>query len=176
MTALRSMALILPLLAGCAATGDTPIRYPQNADEFLSAYNWGGWFQNVDRTTVDRPFVAVVADMRQYGKQCLDIRVNKKRAARYALDKYGTKPSSEPVTYNTRVGLLKNGATALSVQEWNGVDQKGAPPGGPYTLVAEVRAAGKTKTELNIYHLAKPFLSDPLKRWVANDRRDCPGL
>ena len=130
MTALRSMTLILPLPAGCAATADTPVRYPQNPDQFLSTYNWGGWFQNVDRITVDR----------------------QKRAGRYAPDKYGTKPSSEPVTY------------------------KGAPPGGPYTLVAEPRAAGKAKTELNVYHLAKPFLSDPLKRWVANDSRDCPGL
>lgn len=90
------MVLILPLLAGCAATG-TPIRYPQNPDEFLSAYNWGGWFQNVDRVTVNRPFGTVVADMRQYAKQCLDINVNKKRAGRYRPDKYSPRPSSEPV-------------------------------------------------------------------------------
>jgi hypothetical protein len=169
------MALVIPVLAGCAAT-ETAVQYPQNADEFLAAYNWGGWFQNVERVSVERPLGAVVADMRQYAKQCLDIKVNRKRAARYALDKYGNKPSSEPVTYNTRVGLIKNGATALSVQEWNGVEQKGAPPGGPYTLVAELRAAGKARTELSVYHLAKPFLADPLKRWAANDTRDCPAL
>lgn len=75
-----------------------------------------------------------------------------------------------------KVGLIKNGATALSVQESGGSDLTGLPPGGMYTMVAEVRAAGKSKTQVNIYHLAKPFLADPLKRWVKNEKRDCPGL
>lgn len=176
MTALKWMAMVLPLIAGCAAMS-TPARYPQNTEEFLKTYNWGGIFQNVERVTVDRPSGAVVGDLKEYAKQCLDIKVNKKRAGRYALDKYGNKPSSEPVTYNTKLGPIKNGATALSVQESGAVQgDPGMPPGGMYTLVAEVRPAGKGKTEVNIYHLAKPFLATPLKRWVEGDKRDCPAL
>jgi hypothetical protein len=175
MTALRWIAMMLPVLAGCAAMNE-PTRYPQNTDEFLKTYNWGGIFQNVERMTVDRPSGAIVGDLKEFAKQCLDIGVNKKRAGRYALDKYGTKPSSEPVTYNTKLGPIKNGATALSVQESGEVKDPGLPPGGRYTLVAEVRSAGKSKTEVNIYHLAKPFLATPLKGWVEGNKRDCPAL
>jgi hypothetical protein len=170
-------AVLATLVAGCAATGSTPARYPRNADEFISSYNWGGWFQNVERMTVERPSPTVVASLREYAKQCLDIKVNKKRAARYALDKYGNKPGSEPVTYNSRIAPIKNGAMALSVQESGAMkDESDLPPGGMFTMVAEVRSSGKNKTDVSIYHLAKPFLANPLKGWIAGDQRDCPAL
>jgi hypothetical protein len=163
-------------LAGCAATSNTTARWPQTTDQFISSYNWGGIFQNVERMTVDRPSGAVVASLKQYAKECLDIKVNKKRAARYATSKYERPNTAPPVTYTTKVGQIKNGATALSVQEWGEIpNEKGQPPGGRYTMAAEVRAVGK-KTEVNIYHLAKPFLANPLKGWIAGDKRDCPAL
>lgn len=149
-------------------------KHPQNADEFISAYNWGGIWQNKERIAVERPFGAVVADIKEYAKKCLDINVNQKRAGRYALDKYGSGTRGGPVTYNTKVAPIKSGATALSVQEELG--DKGAPPEGMFTLVAEIQGAGRSKTEVNIYHLARPFLADPLKKWIQGDKRDCPGL
>jgi hypothetical protein len=170
-----TLAVLGAFLAGCTATSNTTVRYPQTTDQFISTYNWGGLFANVDRMTVERSSGAVVAALKEYAKECLDIKVNKKRAARYATDKY-TRPSTEPVTYNTKIGPIKNGATALSVQESGGVIDKGVPPDGLYTMVAEVRAVGKSKTEVNIYHLAKPFLANPLKGWVTGDKRDCPAL
>src|SRR5712692_341004 len=172
--AARIMLIWLPVLAGCAGMGDT--KYPQSTDEFLSTYNWGGIFQNKEKVAVDRPVGAVVADVREYAKQCLDINVNQKRAARYALDKYGSGTGGTAVPYNAKIGRLKSGATALSVQELHDKPSAGVPADGKFTLVAEIQSVGRTKTEINIYHLAKPFLADPLKKWIEGDKRDCPGL
>jgi hypothetical protein len=164
----------LGFVAGCAGMGET--KFPQNPDEFLTTYNWGGMFQNKEKVVVDRPAGAVVADVREYAAKCLDITVNKRRAARYALDKYGSGTGGTAVPYNAKVGPLKSGVTALSVQEVYDKPSKGTPPDGMFTLVAEIQGAGKTRTEVNIYHLAKPFLADPLKKWVGGDKRECPAL
>jgi hypothetical protein len=172
--AAKIMLIWIPVLAGCAGMGDT--KYPQTADEFLSTYNWGGMFQNKEKVAVDRPVGAVVADVTEYAKKCLDINLNKRRASRYALDKYGSGTGGTAVPYNAKVAPLRNGATALSVQELYSKPPAGVPADGMFTLVAEIQGIGGTKTEVNIHHLAKPFLADPLKKWIGGDKRDCPAL
>ena len=174
LAAARIVLLCLPALAGCA--GMEEAKFPQTADEFLSTYNWGGLFQNKESLAVNRPVGVVVADMKEFAKNCMDIKVNKKRAARYATDKYGTGTRGDAIPYNAKVGSLKNGATGLAIQEVYDQPQKGTPPDGMFTLVAEIRAAGKTKTDVNIYHLKRPFLADPLKKWVEGDKQSCPAL
>ncbi len=114
--------------------------------------------------------------MREFAKSCMDIKVNKKRATRYATDKYGTGTRGDAIPYHAKVQTLKNGATGLSIQEVYDQPQKGTPPDGMFTLVAEIRSVGKTSTEVNVYHLKRPFLADPLKKWVEGDRRGCPAL
>ena len=160
-------------LAGCAGMD---AKYPQTADEFLTTYNWGGLFQNKETVTVKRPQAAVVADMREFAKKCMDITVNKRRMARYVTDKYSPAPSSESIPYNAKVARLKTGAMALSIQEMVDNLPKGTPADGMYTVVAEARSVSQTSTEVNIYHLKKPFIADPLKKWVEGDKRECPAL
>jgi hypothetical protein len=164
---------LLPL-AGCAGMGEG--KHPQSADEFLSTYNWGGLFQNKESLAVNRPVGTVVADMREFAKNCMDIKVNKRRASRYATDKYGTGTRGDAIPYNAKVRPLKNGATGLSIQEVYDQPDKGTPADGMFTLVAEIRGSSKTKTDVNIYHLKRPFLADPLKKWVEGDKQSCPAL
>lgn len=171
--AVRLMIVFFPVLAGCASAP-----YPQTRDEFLSAYNWGGIAQNVEHITIDRPLKTVVAEIAEFAKKCLDIKVNLKRASRYNLEKYGSASTAPPVTYNTKIEVTRNGTTALSVQEDNmaNVKQSGFPPGGYFTLVAEIRAVGKNKTQVDIYHLSKAFIANPLKQWLEGGKRACPSL
>jgi hypothetical protein len=149
---------------------------PQSADEFLTTYNWGGLFQNKETVKVERPQAAVVADMREFARKCMDITVNKRRAGRYATDKYSAPPSSEAIPYNAKVARLKTGSMALSIQEVFPEPPKGTPADGMYTVVADVHALSKTTTEVSIHHLKKPFIADPLKKWVEGDKRLCPAL
>ena len=76
----KSLIICLPVLAGCVGMGTSQIRFPQNPDEFVASYNWGGFFQDVERVTLDRPPRTVVANVRQFGKKCLDITVNQKKS------------------------------------------------------------------------------------------------
>ncbi len=164
--------LLAIFLAGCVGMD---VKYPQTADEFLATYNWGGLFQNKETVTVTRSRAAVVADMREFAKKCMDITVNKRRMGRYKTDKYSRAPSSEAIPYNAKVVRIKTGATALSIQEVAG-DPKGVPADGMYTVVAVVRGVSNTSTEVNIYHLKKPFIADPLKKWINGDKQLCPAL
>jgi hypothetical protein len=125
---------------------------------------------------VQRPQAAVIADLREFAKQCMDITVNKRRAGRYATDKYSGPPSKEAIPYTAKVAPLKTGGMGLSIQELIPNGPKGTPPEGMYTVVAEVRGVSKTSTEVNIHHLKKPFIADPLKKWVDGDKKLCPAL
>ncbi len=67
--------------------------------------------------------------------------------------------------------------TALSLQEeYNDRPMTGAPQDGLFTLVAEIRPAGKNKTELDIYHARRGKIADPLKQWADGDKCPCPSL
>src|SRR3954469_18364051 len=111
--AFKVMLILGPGLAGCAGMGTG--QHPQSAEEILATYSGNGIFQNNEQVVVDRPVGSVVAHVREYGRKCLDIKVNKKRAGRYATDKYGTGTRGDAIPYNAKVASLKNGGQALSV-------------------------------------------------------------
>ena len=61
-------------------------------------------------------------------------------------------------------------------EEYNDRAMSGAPPGGLFTLVAEISSAGKGKTQLDIYHAGKGKIADKLKDWAEGDKQYCPNL
>jgi len=156
----------LSIFAGCASN----IGMPQTREEFVTAYKSGGLFRSAEHVAVNRPAKAVVADVTEYAKKCLNVRVTRGPSYQY-------KEAGGSTTYHTKIEATPNGATALSVQEkYNDRDQSGAPPGGIFTLVAEIRAAGSNKTQVNIYHASRGKIADPLKQWIEGDKRLCPSL
>ena len=63
------------------------------------------------------------------------------------------------------------------MQEYYGRPEKGMPPDGLYTFVAEFQPAGTKSTQLDIYYIAtRGTISDALKQWAAGDKRACPNL
>jgi hypothetical protein len=165
----RMVALTLPflfMLVGCA----TNVGVPQTRDEFVSAYKSGGMFRNAEHIVVNRPVKTVVADVSEYASKCLKVRVTHGPSYKY-------KEAGGSTIYLPKIESTRNGATALSVQErYNDRVQSGAPPGGIFTLVAEIRAAGSNKTQVDIYHASRDKIADPLKQWIQGGNRQCPSL
>lgn len=164
---MRSILLIaVASLAGCAVRIGTPL----TRDEFVSTYKTGGMMNSVEHATIDRPVKAVVADVAEYSKKCLE--VQRTRAVNYQL-----KESGGTTTYNPKLESARPGVMALSVQEYYGRPEKGSPPDGIYTLVAEFQAAGPKSTQVDVYYLAtRGTISDALKQWAGGDKRSCPKL
>lgn len=153
-------------IPGCA----TNIGMPQTRDEFVTLYKPGGMFRNAEHVTVSRPFKSVVADVTEYANKCLNVRETHGPSYRY-------KEAGGSTTYRPRMETIKGGAISLSLQEkYNDRDDSGAPPGGIYTLVAEMRAISGSKTQLDIYHAARGKVADTLKQWAEGDSRTCPSF
>ena len=165
--AVSFMLIHLAVLTGCA----TSAGLPQTRDEFVSGMKSGRLFTNVEKVIASRPVKAVVADVTDYAKRCLNVRATSGPSYQY-------KSAGGSTTYRPKIEAIQNGAVALSVQEeYNDKPQSGAPPGGIFVVVAEIRGAGNNKTQVDIYYLsARGKIVDPLKQWINGDKRLCPSL
>ncbi len=143
---------------------------PQNREAFVERVGPGGPFRFAEHLVVDRPYRAVVADLSECSGRCLAVRVMRPPDFR-------RKELGGWTTYHPTIETPRRGLTTLSVQEEYGHPRanSGAPPGGLFVLVAEIRAAGEDRTRVDIYHVSRSHLADPLKRWIAGDRT-CPTL
>lgn len=161
-------AVFLLAVTGCVAH----IGAPQSRDEFVAMIKPGGLFKNVDKSTVSRPFNAVVADVKDYSNRCLSVRTT--RAPNYA-----TKESGGSTTFRPKLEETAKNAAALSVQEEYGDKHAntGAPPGGIFVLAAELRGAGANQTDVEIYYItSRGSMAEFLKKWAAGDKARCPAM
>lgn len=161
------MLILLAVLSGCA----TGTGRPQTRGDFVSAMKSGRLFTNVEKVVANRPVKAVVADVTDYAKRCLNVRATSGPSYQY-------KSAGGSTTYHPKIESIRNGAVALSVQEeYNDRPQSGAPPGGIFVVVAEIHGAGNNKTRVDIYYLSsRGKIVDPLKQWINGDKRQCPSL
>jgi hypothetical protein len=160
-------SIFLTVLTGCVTNIDAPV----TRDDFIAAMKPGGLFRNVETVTVNRPSKTVVANVTEYANRCLKTRTTRKPS-------YAYKEAGGSTTYLPKIAKTKNSVTALSVQEqYNDRPQSGAPPGGIFTLAAEIRPAGKSKTQVDVYYITgRGKIADWLKRWSDGDKRTCPSL
>ncbi|MBJ6800552.1 hypothetical protein [Geomonas propionica] len=159
-----SSLLLFPLLAGCA------IGVPQNRQEFVTMYKDAKIFGKAEHFTINRPAKAVTADVKAFAQKCLNVRV-------VDPPNYALKETGGSTTFRPKVETAGKEMTTLSLQEeYNDHQMSGAPVEGLYTLVAEMRPAGKGRTELDIYHARRGKIADPLKQWAEGDKCACPSL
>src|SRR4051812_41962723 len=112
------LCLFLPVFAGCA------IGVPQTREEFVTTYKSGGIFCNAEHIAVNRPVKAVIADVKEFSKKCLNVRVTD--PPNYAL-----RESGGSTTYRAKVETVGTNTTTLSVQEeYNDRAMRGAPQDG----------------------------------------------
>jgi hypothetical protein len=158
--------VVLGMLASCA----TNMRHPQTRDEFVSMYNTSGMFNTVAHVTIARPVKAVVSDVSEYARKCLAVK--RTRAANYQLKEVGGS-----TTYHPKIEAARPGVMALSVQEQYENQEKGLPPDGLYTFVAEFQGIGKNETKIGFYYIAtRGTIADSLKQWADGNKNGCPTL
>ncbi|GFO65472.1 hypothetical protein M1B72_17085 [Geomonas paludis] len=127
-------------------------------------------FGKAEHYTVNRSAKSVTSDVKAFAQKCLDVRV-------VDPPNYALKETGGSTTFRPRFESAGNDTTALTLQEeYNDSHMSGTPRDGIYTLVAEIRPAGKNKTELDIYHARRGKISDPLKQWADGDKCACPSL
>lgn len=161
----RAMAIgvLVAGIVGCA----TNTGLPQTRDAFVRMYKDGGLFRNAEHHAINRSKTAVVSDLNQFVNKCLHVKVTSTLRQGYSVDRSTT-------TYHPKMTETKSGATSLSVQEtYRDKPEKGHPPGGMYTLVAEMRAQGG-KTKLDIYHAGRTPIANSIKDWANGDKASCP--
>ncbi len=158
---------LLVLLGGCAAN----VGVPQNREAFVERVGPGGPFRFAEHLTVNRPYAAVVADLADCSGKCLNVRVMRPPDFR-------RKELGGWTTYHPNIETTRRGVTTFSVQEEYGHPRatSGDPPGGLFVLVAEIRAAEADATRVDIYHVSRSHLADPLKRWIQGADHRCPTL
>ncbi len=167
---MRVMILVAAFVCLTASAGCvSQIGAPQTRTEFVEMVKPGGITRKVEHITVNRPFKAVLKDMKGYSDQCLDVHV-------YHPGSYAHREVAGTTTYHPKVVMTGTKSAALSVQEEYSSKHanSGAPPGGVFVMVTEFRDTGDNKTEVDIYHLLKGELVKPMKEWIASDKRPCP--
>ncbi len=163
--AIPAAMISLFFLAGCVSQ----IAAPQTRDEFVEMVKPGGITRKVEHLTIERPFKAVLNDVKGYADKCLDVRV-------YHRGSYEYKETAGSTTYHPKVAMTGSKSAALSVQEEYSSKHanSGAPPGGVFVMVTEIRSAGEGKTQVDIYHILKGELVKPMKEWITSSSRPCP--
>lgn len=150
-------------LMGCV----TNVGLPQTREAFVETYKSGGLFRNAEHYTINRSKSQVVADLRQFSDKCLNTKVTTTIRQGYMTDRSTT-------TYHPKIVEAKNGVTSLSVQEtYRDKPEQGHPPGGLYTLVADVSASGG-RTKLDIYHAGRTPIANSVKDWAEGNKASCP--
>ncbi len=163
------LAVLVPLMLVLALFGCvTHIGAPQSREEFVEKVKPGGFGRKAEHMTVNRSFNTVVGDLRNFSDKCLNVRVS--RGANLRTHEVGGSTTYHPkFTSNSK-------KTSLSIQEEYGNKRanSGAPPGGLFVVVTELRPIGDGKTQVDIYHLLKGELVDPMKEWISGGKHQCP--
>lgn len=146
----------------------------QTRDEFVAQMKDGSFkaLKNVESATISRPHRAVVSDVQEYSAKCLNVSIT--TGPNFALREVGG-----TMHYHAKVETNKEGVTTLAYQAEQGREtaRYGAPPGGVYQLVAEIRENKGNATRVDLYYvIGVGSVAEHLKRWANGDKGNCPKL
>jgi hypothetical protein len=165
LAALAGLFLITsPLLA---------IYVPQTPEEFRREVAKGARGAKMETRVVARPFEAVYKAVEARTAPCLDVTV--KRSANVG---YWERSSSDYNPKLRRVGTDRAEFTLQVVHNPRAVGSS-PPPGGLYLMVADLKRAGASKTEVVLYSpTIGAFKKIPASfmEWAEGSSTDCPKL
>lgn len=163
---LTAFTPIVFLMASCGYH----IGAAQTRDEFKVQTKGGGMLTREEHTTVSRPIKAVVADVKGYADKCLNVSVT--TGPNYAFKEVGG-----TMHYHAKIDTDKEGVVTLSLQSEQGREsaRHGAPPGGLFMMVAEMRAADASTTRITFnYVITANSAVEHMKQWANGDKGRCP--
>lgn len=173
MSVISRLIVILPvvfLLSSCSYH----IGAAQTREEFVAQMKDGSFkvLKNVESTTMNRPLKTVVSDVQEYSAKCLNVSIT--TGPNFAFREVGG-----TMHYRAKVETNKEGVTTLAYQAEQGREtaRYGAPPGGVYQLVAEIRENRGNATRIDLYYVTGVgSIAEHLKRWANGDKGNCPKL
>jgi hypothetical protein len=165
MLLVKRFAALAPLVL-VSACMSYAIDAPQTREEFVTRMKGGGFMKDTETLTVSRPFKTVVADLKAYSEQCLNI-------TKRTYGNYQTKSNGSITWYHAQVDADTAGVARLTLQGEQ-PRMKGQPTGGLFKLVAEARG-GKGGTRIDLYYIGThDFVAEQLKLWANGNRGKCP--
>ena len=167
-TALAALAAILLIASPLGA-----IDVPQNPEEFRREVAKGARGAKMETHVVDRPFEEVYKAIEARTSPCLDVTV--KRSANVG---YWERSSSDYTPTLRRLGRDRAEFTLQVAHNPRGVGAT-PPPGGLYMMVADLKSAGASRTEVVLYSPtigAFKRIPASFMQWAEGSGTDCPKL
>ena len=156
------------LASACAAVPQTAAEYREHFKG--NAKPFGGTAQE---RTVDRPFQAVVADVRVNADRCFNVVTRHQRRSELGP---GQVPGSTTYRSATRT---TGAATAEMTIQMDIVAGNQEPPGGYFVVLADVEGVTPSRTRVVVYGPDLSAWSDALGSvitWASGRKRQCPEL
>jgi hypothetical protein len=166
-TAAFMLGLLLALVVPAAA-----IEVPQSRKEFVQAVSEGRGATKMETLTSENGIDHLYALLEKKSSACLD-----KVVRRSAYVGYHEVSTSDYNPSLKRVGGSKAEFSLQVVHRPRGVGHT-PPPGGLYIMAADLKAAGKNRTQVVLYEPTIGFknIAKTLRLWLEGEDADCPKL
>lgn len=159
--------LLLPISA-CVAVPQTTAEYREHFKG--NANPFGGTKQE---RTVDRPFQAVVADVRSNTDLCFNVVTEHSRPS-----DLGPGQVRGSTTYHSTTRTTGAGTAEMTIQ-MDVIAANKKPPGGYFMVLADLEAVTPTRTRVAVHGPDLSAWSDALGSvfiWASGQKRNCPKL
>lgn len=158
------LAIVVASLTGCA-TGP----YAQTPEAWLVHFKQGTLFRGTVTSDVNRPQSAVINDLAQFSKGCID-----GMAIRSTLQQ-GNNMATSITLYSAGMKRTKEGQHLFYIQAQDKHRKlEGEPEGGNFVVVTEITGSGnKTKIASHYLSAFKKYTT-PVEQWARGKKSHCP--
>ena len=146
------------------------VTVPKTANEFRAAVIKGSAFTTKETHKINRPFSAVIKNVRRKSKKCLGFGYTMRTTI-------GASSRQSTVTYHPTFKILGKGKAQMFMREKRSPRPTRQPKGGTYIFVADINRISRSKTRITMYGPSisrwKPIFN-AVKAWGKGKNIQCP--
>lgn len=170
------LTFLFVLLTTLISTGCS-MKMPMNPAEFKKMVP-ESMFGKKDKYTVNRSLKKIARTFKKKTNKCFRKTVESTGCTNNG---YGSTCHTRITSYNPKIKRSKNKLelTIQTIIESNSLNLGGTPPpGGMYTLVADITPVSKNKSQVEVYYgwAGSDMFVKTIKRWTNGKTRGCPDL